>query len=231
MIARLNLIPIAQSLRGVEAHWQEIDDELDRLKIGRKDTPFNAVLRERMMAAYEYLDSLLAEGVQPFEPGTIRQMIELNELVHYGNDFALREEYKKAIEATRKKVHANIPAAERWYHQHVRRGSEPLKIAAEIYVSILGQPQVFIEGNHRTGALIASWIDLVNGLPPFVLSVDNAIAYFAPSAEIKGFVNVSTWRGRTQLPKYRKRFGAFWARHVDPRYVLPTNDTHLTVGP
>lgn len=218
---RLNLRAIEQSLGEVETHWQEIDDELDGLKIGRKDTPFTAILRERMMAAYEYLDTLVADGVKPFAPAALKHAIELNELVHYGRDRALRDEYVKAIEANRAKVHDNIAPVEYWYRQHVRRDSQPLKIAAEIYVSILGHPQLFSEGNHRTGSLIASWIDLVNGLPPFVLSVENAIAYFAPSAEIKSFVNTTTWRGRARLPKYRKRFGTFWARHVEAKYLLP----------
>ncbi|HEX6510855.1 MAG TPA: hypothetical protein VF157_01035 [Chloroflexota bacterium] len=218
--ARLNLSAVERSLRAVEKHWQKIDDELDRLTIGRKDTPFNAILRERMMAAYEYLDNLIAEGVKPFARASVKQIIELNELVHYGRDEPLRREYAKAIKVNRAKVHDNIAPVEHWYREHVRRGSPPLKLAAEVYVSVLGYPQLFVEGNHRTGSLIASWIDLTNGLPPFVLSVDNAIAYFAPSAEIKSFVNTTTWRGRARLPKYRKRFGAFWARHVDPRYLL-----------
>ena len=216
---RLNLAAIERSLTRVEAHWQDIDDQLDRLKIGRKDTPFNAVLRERMMAAYEYLDRQLASGERPFGPSMLTHAVELNELVHYGRDAELRREYRKAIEANREKVRLNIQPVERWYRRHERRHSPPIKIASEIYVSILGWPQLFIEGNHRTGSLIASWIDLAHGLPPFVLSVENALSYFAPSAEIKSFANATTWRGRLQLPKYRKRFGAFWASHVDAKYT------------
>ena len=79
-----------------------------------------------------------------------------------------------------------------------------------------------MEGNHRTGSLIASWINLYAGYPPFVLSVDNAVEYFAPSAAIKQFADKSTWRGRRQLPKYRKSFRAFWEGHVDARYVRAT---------
>jgi hypothetical protein len=87
-------------------------------------------------------------------------------------------------------------------------------------VSIVGQPQLFIEGNHRTGSLIASWINLWAGYPPFVLSEDNAVDYFAPSAAIKQFANKSTWRGRSQLPKYHKSFRAFWEKHVEEKYVV-----------
>ena len=41
----------------------------------------------------------------------------------------------------------------------------------------------YIKGNHRTGPLIANWLMVYHGFPPFVFSVDNAIAYFAPSIE------------------------------------------------
>ncbi len=101
-------------------------------------------------------------------------------------------------------------------------GDHPLKIAAEIYVSILGYPQLYIEGNHRTGSLIADWITVYHGFPPFVLSVDNAIAYFAPSAEIKSFADKSTWRGIARLPKYRKAFLTFWEQHIDDHYLIQT---------
>ncbi len=37
---RLNLTRVNASLEQVEIHWKSIDDELDRSKIGRKDTPF-----------------------------------------------------------------------------------------------------------------------------------------------------------------------------------------------
>jgi hypothetical protein len=67
--------------------------------------------------------------------------------------------------------------------------------------------------------LIANWINLAAGLPPFVLSVENAISYFAPSTVIKQFVSRSTWRGRSRLPKYRKSFRAFWQQQVEFKYL------------
>jgi len=129
-------------------------------------------------------------------------------------------EYASAIQATSEKFKQHIGPIRDWYERHTSRGNNPLKVSAEIYVSILGYPQLFIEGNHRTGSLIADWITVYNGFPPFVLSVENAIAYFAPSAEIKSFANKSTWRGQSQLPKYRKSFQAFWESHIDSRFLL-----------
>jgi hypothetical protein len=82
---------------------------------------------------------------------------------------------------------------------------------------------LFTEGNHRTGSLIASWINLFAGYPPFVLSVDNAFAYFASSAEIKQFADKSTWLGRRRLPEYRKSFRTLWEQLVEAKYVLQTS--------
>ncbi len=215
----LNLEEIEKSLLKVEKHWEEIDDELDKLKIGRKDTAFDSKLRGHMMLAYHYLDSLIERGVKPFSRESFSEMLELNNLVHYGRNFRLRYEYGKAIRATSEKFYNQIEVLEGWYKKHRKNKDHPLKIASEIYVGIVGYPQLFIEGNHRTGSLIASWIDLYEGYPPFVLSPDNAIAFFAPSSQIKHFTDKSTWRGRLKLPKYKKSFKKFWEENIDKRYV------------
>ena len=201
---RLNLIRINESFEQIEMHWKSIDDKLDKSRIGRKDTPFSAVIRQRMLSAYTHVDYLLEQRIHPFSDDGILEMFVLNNRVHYGNDIQLMREYRKAIDATYDKFRIQIVPFRHWYQRH--KSEHPLKLAAESYVSILGFPQLFNEGNHRTGALVASWISLYYGFPPFVLSVDNALAFFAPSSEIKKFINKSTWRGRAKLPKYHRVF-------------------------
>jgi len=218
-ILRFDLEKVEQSLIGVEKNWKKIDDELDFRKIGRKDTPFNADVRAKMMSAYSLLDDLLGKGVEPFSIESVEDMCELNNLVHYGLDFQLRQEYIKAIRANEEKYYRHIDSIIKWYENHMKNEPHPLKVASEVYVAILGHPQLFIEGNHRAGSLIASWIDMYYGYPPFVLSAKNAIPYFKPSADIKKFADKSTWRGRSKLPKYRKTFKEFWQNHIDWKYV------------
>lgn len=214
-----NLREIEKSLKRVENKWESIDDKLDKLKIGRKDTPFDSNLRKRMMLAYESLNSILYQEIKPFSKESLPLMLELNNLVHYGDDFKLRLEYNKAIKATKDKFYNQIKIISKWYDKHEKKKSPSLKIASEIYVGIIGRPQVFIEGNHRTGSMISSWINMFYGYPPFILSPENAIAYFAPSSEIKSFSDRTTWRGRRKLPKYHKQFGKFWVEYVDKKYV------------
>jgi hypothetical protein len=60
---RLHLEHIASTLETVEMQWTEIDDELDRRGLGRKDTPFDAVVRMRMMSAIH--SYILRETIGP----------------------------------------------------------------------------------------------------------------------------------------------------------------------
>jgi hypothetical protein len=91
-------------------------------------------------------------------------------------------------------------------------------VASQIYVGVLSQPQLYQEGNHRTGSLIASGILLQTGCAPFVLTPRNAIAYFNPSSEIK-FTDKRSIRGRLRLPKYRRQFREFFQQNVSLKFV------------
>jgi hypothetical protein len=216
---RPDLSKIDASYRRVQKDWNLIDDQLDQLKIGRKDTRFDKVIRGRMMSAYGFLDHVLKLRVEPFSMDSLSFMLELNHRVHYGTDSELRAEYSTAIHCAERKFHRNVLVLLKWHDKHLAKGDHPLKVAAEMYVGIIGQPQLYIEGNHRTGSLIASWINLFHGYPPFVLSPDNAISYFAPSSEIKAFADKTTWRGMSKLPKYKKSFRTLWERLIDPDYI------------
>ncbi len=196
-ILRFNLFNVDKSLLAVQEKWKRINDQLDHERLGRRDT-FDPVIRGRMIDAFTYLDRLLGKSIEPFSKEGISELLELNNIVHYGFDMGLRLEFNRAIEANSNKFAENIEPIERWYRKHMKGEPHPLKVAAEVYVAALGFPQLFIEGNHRTGNLIANWISMYYGHPPFVLSPDNAVAYFKPSKEIKRFADKSTWRGRSR---------------------------------
>jgi hypothetical protein len=217
-ILKFNLNNVEKSLLEVQNNWKKIDDELDHEKIGRRDT-FDPVIRGRLMEAYRHLNELLEKSVEPFSPEGISEILELNNILHYGFNSQLRLEYNQAIQATSEKFNLNITPIEKWYRKHMKGEPHPLKVAAEVYVAVLGFPQLFIEGNHRTGNLISNWISMFYGKPPFVLSPKNAVAYFKPSKEIKRWADKSTWRGRARIPKYRTCFKKFWEEYIDSKYV------------
>ena len=101
------------------------------------------------------------------------------------------------------------------YEHH--KGESAWKRAAGVYIRVLSEPQLFIEGNHRTGALIMSYILVKSSRPPFVLTVDNAKAYFDPST----LISKTSKRGLVMLfrmPKLKKQFAAFPPRRrIAPR--------------
>lgn len=85
-------------------------------------------------------------------------------------------------------------------------------------MGVLSQRQLYQEGNHRTGSLIASGILLKNGCPPFVLTRQNAVAYSNPSSEIR-FADKRTIRDKLRLPKYQHAFRKFLQQNVNQAYV------------
>jgi len=174
----------------------------------------------RMMCAYSYLDFLLQKEYGIFQMKNLPKMLELNHRVHYGEDYRLRAEYSRAMQATADKFYAGVPILQKWHERHLKKHEDPRKVASEVYIGIVGRPQLFVEGNHRAGSLIASWINMRGGKPPFVLSPENAIDYFEPSHKIKHFRPLSNWRGERKLPKYHKVFREYWEKLIDDKYVI-----------
>jgi len=217
---RPNLKSIEESYSLVLKNWQKIDDELDLQQIGRKDTPFNETLITNMLSAWEYIDFFIRK--KNYDLLSARggpDMLEVNHLVHYGQNLLLRQEYQKAIEATTEKFSKNVLPIRDYYKKKMTDSASVNKVAAEIYIAILGIPQLYIEGNHRSGSIVASWVNLANKKPPFVLTIDNAISFFRPAQEIKKFNKRSVWRSMTKLPKYKKDFKIFWKNNCDMQFV------------
>jgi hypothetical protein len=211
---RLRLRRIEDELADVQRHFPEINAVLTC----RRDE-FTDAVRENMLTAYEFLDALVGDEIDLFSAEGLEALLQLNHLVLLGRGYNPRE-FGKHIRATRRQFFDNfytyVKPIRRWYRRHEM--VNPYKAAAQIYVGVLSRPQLFQEGNHRTGSLIASGILLQNGCPPFVLTRQNAVAYFNPSSEIK-FTDKRTIRDRLRLPKYQRDFREFLERNVNPAYV------------
>jgi hypothetical protein len=104
-----------------------------------------------------------------------------------------------------------------WYEAH--RDESSWKRAAGVYVRLLSQPQLYIEGNHRTGALIMSYLLAGSGKAPFVLTVENAQAYFDPSTLIKE-TKKTTITELVKLPGMKKRFAKFLRSQANEQYLI-----------
>ena len=205
---------IGDELLDVQRHFPAINAALT----SRRDD-FTDAVRRQMLSAYEFLDAMVADDLDLFSPEGLEALLQLNHLVLLGRGYDPRE-FRKHISTTRQQFFGNfqryVKPIRRWYRKH---GTEsPYKVASQVYVGVLSQPQLFQEGNHRTGSLIASGILLQNGRPPFVLTRQNAVAYFNPSSKIK-FTDKRTIGGKLRLPKYQRDFREFLQRNVNPAYV------------
>jgi hypothetical protein len=212
----LNLPAIEASLRAVEKDFPRINE---LLQCRREDMADEIVAN--MMAGYQFVDQLVAERSKLFAMGHLRWMLELNALVLCGREARERERHAAHLAATEQHFYGDRDGGIRdvveWYELHK---SEPVwKRAAGVYIRVLSEPQLFIEGNHRTGALIMSRILAMDSQPPFVLSIDNAQAYFDPST----LISKTRKHGLAMLfrmPKLKKQFARFLEAQADDRYLL-----------
>lgn len=90
--------------------------------------------------------------------------------------------------------------------------------AAAVYAQVLSEPQLFFEGNHRTGALLMSHVLLRGGQPPLVLTQHNAKAYFDPSSLVKGYRKRSL-QTLFEIPGLVRRLAELLEKTSDRRYL------------
>lgn len=212
----LNFPAIEASLRRVQQEFELINQRLS----AQRD-PLSDEVVENLLAGYGFVDDLVKSGVDVFSMGQHHHLLELNTLVLCGRDPARRAEFAPHIAATERRFYeereGGIEDLVEWRARH--RNESAWKLAGGTYVRILSKPQLFIEGNHRTGALIMSYVLLRKGKPPFVLNVDNALAYFDPSTVIRDTSKLGAM-ALFRLPGIKSRFAQFLEEHTDDVYLL-----------
>jgi prophage maintenance system killer protein len=174
-----------------------------------------------MMAGYQFVDSLLAQRVDLLAMGNLKLFLEINALVLFGSDVAARAGAAFQLAATEQRFYeqegGGIRDVVEWYDLH--RANSVWRRAAGVYISILSEPQLFIEGNHRTGALVMAYILAREGRPPFVLTAENAKAYLDPSTlitETRKHSLVALFR----IPKIKRYFAQFLKEQADRKYLI-----------
>ena len=213
---RLNLAAIEASLRRVQANFAAINATLTPPR-----DPLSDRVLEQMLLGYERVDWLLERRIDLFTNGQSRQLLELNFLVLCGHVETRHRECARQMEATEAHFYSSgdggVGALMAWVK--ALQGEPVRRRAASTYIHILSRPQLFIEGNHRTGALVMSWMLAAEGKPPFVLSVENAKAYFDPSTLVKN-ARKRTLGMLLQRPKLVKRFADLLKAEAEVGHVL-----------
>lgn len=208
---RLDLDRIEASLRSVQGDFERLNEEL----LMRRE-PLTDQIIGNLLAGYAYVDQLLEDGVEVFSPSGLDHILELNHIVLCGLDERVRMEYGPHLLETRRRFADGIGEIADWYDR--KRHKPATRRAAGVYVLIVSQPQLFLEGNHRTGALVASYILVQEGLPPFVLTPKNAVAYFNPSTLIKYLHKEKFLDRQYHLKRYRRDFQEFLEGTLERRF-------------
>jgi hypothetical protein len=222
----LNLAAIEATLRDLQAHFPEIN----KLLKSRRDALEDSLI-ENILAGYQLVDSLVAQRLDLFAMGNLKLFLELNAVVLWGREERERAQAASHLAATEQRFYEQQDGGIRdiveWYTLH--RTESPWRRAAGVYVRMLSEPELFIEGNHRTGALVMSYILAREGRPPFVLTAASARAYLDPSTlvtETRKHSLVAAFR----LRKLKRYFAKFLKEHGDWRYLTasPTGDAVYT---
>lgn len=223
-MARSSILDLA----AIESSLIEVQASFDRLNAGfdeRRD-PLVDEVRENMLAGYALVDRYVAEGVNLFDLQQVHRMLDINATVLCGTDAERRTEAADHIHATEQRFYetgqGGVGELLEWHDGH--RDESPWKLAAGTFVRVLSTPQLFIEGNTRSASLIASYLLMRAGQPPFVLTVDNAEAYFNPSAVIRKMPRHSV-SALFRLPKIKKKYAEFLKAQADRRFLLATPAT------
>jgi prophage maintenance system killer protein len=173
-------------LQRINENYKRVINDFDRINaaIDCKRDNFDAAMARNMLYAYDYINNRFASI-----PGDAflswKDVLELNMIVHLGVDADTRTEYYKFIRHTEERFEARFPLLMQWYDRHERNEDDPYKIAAGLYVRVLAQPQMFIEGNHRTGSLVANYYLLIKERDPFVLTPNNAVEFLNLASDVK----------------------------------------------
>lgn len=212
---RLNLSAIEDSLRAVQRDFARINASLK----ARRD-PLDDFVLENMLAGYRCVDDALATGIDLFEIGNSGRLLELNKIVLCGPDRVDHDCDQTHLKATEQHFYGanggGVGDLMEWLAMH--RKEKVWRRAAGFFTQMLAQPQLFIEGNHRTGALLMSYIFANVGHPPFVLTVDNAKAFFDPATLLKN-AKKHGFDELLRLPKLTKRLARVVKDTSNERYL------------
>ena len=205
---------IEASLRAFQSDFGRINP---RLSLHRE--PFTDDLLANMLSAYAFLNEALAKGFHIMTPAGQHALLEMNHLVLCGTEPKTRFEYHNHVLKTRTRFHERIGRIRKWFRKRQHK-DDAFALAAALYSLAVSQPQLFIEGNHRTGNLLVNFVLISAGQSPFVVRAGNAVEYFELSGEMKlAGHGDNPHPTRSQLTRWRKQFAALLRSEADETYL------------
>ncbi len=208
-----NLSTIETSLMRFQAAFPAIND---RLAMRRED--LTAGMVHQIVEAYDFLNSLLVRKMDLFTPVGLHALLELNHIVLCGTDRDTRAQYYQHLQETRNSFLSRIKPIKEWVLKK-RKEKDACALATGFYSRQLSRPQLFLEGNHRTGNIILNYLLISKQSAPYIVSVDDAHTYLDISGDIKFTDNDNTLDTALRMPGHRKRFRAFLKERVNDGFL------------
>lgn len=221
-VARFDIPEIVRSLERTQRAYEAIEQSLDAC---RGAMPRESVAN--MVEGYRYIDQLLGQGTDLFAMGNSSLLLELNALVLCGSDNEKRELFKLHLQQTRKKFYddeqGGIGSLMEWLAFHA--SDSFFRRIAGLYIQVTSQPQLFIEGNHRSAILMVSYMLGREGYPPFVLTSDNAKGLLDRSRAI-GELKKHGFSSLIRIPLLCNQLAAILKGGLEQRHSLATVSSH-----
>lgn len=185
------------------------------------EEPMTADALRRIGEGYRFVDTLLADRVEIFRYGASAALLELNHRVLCGVTPERRVQFSGHIAETERwfydRPDAGVGALFGWLER--TREQPPVALAAGIFVQVVSHPQLFIEGNSRTAALLASYVLARAGLPPFVVTTALYPAY-RDVVERCGAIERGRLTSAFAVSAAASQAAAFIRDAADPRFLL-----------
>ena len=211
----LNLAAIEANFRELQTAFPEINQSLFEPR-----DPLDDDVVGNLLAGYALVDRLLHENIDIFAMGNLHYWLKLNATVLCGVDAIVMARHTRLVTATETRFYNQPDGGIRdimdWYARN--EGKSVWRRAAGVFIRSLSEPQLFIEGNHRTGALIMSYLLAREGRPPFVVTGKNAQAFFNPASVFKK-ANKRNLSMRLKMPGLTSAFADYLQQQASRKYL------------
>lgn len=223
----LNLHAIEAALHAVQRDLASIN-----LFLTAEEADFSDIETANMLAGFALVDHYLAQGIELFSLGHSHEILELNKVILFGDDANLRKQrhplqLKAAEKHFYEKTGGGIGDMIEYYQRLTTKN--PWERAAAIFVRMQAHPQLFIEGNHRTGTLLVSFILARAGLPPFVLQPSYADRFFNPFSRL-GSIKKRSLAMFFNGGKLRSHYAQLFKSASDTRFLLSSDQASSTLS-
>lgn len=218
---RFDLHAICDALCGLSRRMPQVNAQLENHHPGLDEDSV-----QHLLQAYALLDHFLDSGKQLLSMGQSGDLLALNHCVLFGSENADNHEFDRAFAASEEHFYgqggAGVGELLSWYA--AQHDQSVWMRAAGVFLRTLGPPQLFIEGNHRTGVLLVNFVLGMDRQPPLVIDQQFAPVWFERTEALRtrrrSFLDPSSW-----LQSHTAQMADMIRNQVSRRYLLERQES------